>query len=331
MCKFIKAENAGNDYLYSFEKPWQKSTIVSLCSRRFGAGADGAVFIKKTDGAYFLTIFNADGNEADFCGNACITASKLLFDLDASKRLKFCIKTRAKRAESEICGKFVAIKTEGATPVLPDKNEKTLLKCLSRIKGVDYAGLFCAGNLHLVIKSCDLSRKFTDKAVKTINESGVFKDGVNVEFFRPSFSGINCGCRCGRRGFCNGGFCNNGGCNGGDCGCEGDKYGCARSAEITDGVDAVVFERGSGYTYACGSGALAIFACYNLVVRRVFGLKVKYKGGTLSVRKAENENCVKLIGTPHIVYRGEAVENFCGSRADFSSDKSLFSGGELCE
>ena len=48
MCKFIKAENAGNDYLYSFEKPWQKSTIVSLCSRRFGAGADGAVFIKKT-------------------------------------------------------------------------------------------------------------------------------------------------------------------------------------------------------------------------------------------------------------------------------------------
>ena len=171
-----------------------------------------------------------------------------------------------------------------------------------------------------------MSRKFTDKTVKIINESGAFKDGVNVEFFRPSFSGINCGCRCGRRGFCNGG-----GCNGGGCGCEGDKYGCARSAEITDGVDAVVFERGSGYTYACGSGALAIFACYNLAVRRVFGLKVNYKGGALSVRKAENENYVKLIGTPHIVYRGEAVENFCGSRADFSSGKSLLSGEELCE
>ena len=310
MCKFIKAENAGNDYLYSFEKPWQKSTIVSLCSRRFGAGADGAVFIKKTNGAYFLTIFNSDGSEADFCGNACITASKLLFDLDASKRFRFCIKTRAKQAEGEICGNFVAIKTEGATLVLPDQSEKTLLKRLSGIKGVDYAGLFCAGNLHLVIKSCDLSRKFTDKTVKIINESGVFKGGVNIEFFRPSFSGINCGCRCG---------------------CGSDKSDCGYSAKITDGVDAVVFERGSGYTYACGSGALAIFACYNLAVRRVFGLKVKYRGGALSVQKAENENCFKLIGTPRIVYRGEAVENFCGSRADFSSGKSLFSGEELCE
>lgn len=287
MCKFIKAENAGNDYLYSFDSVWRKSEIISLCSRRFGAGADGAVFIKKQNGAYFLKIFNADGSEADFCGNACITASKLLYDLNISKRFKFSLYTRAKKAEAEVCGEFVAIKTERAKFVAPDGKKRALLKRLSLIKNIEYAGIFNAGNLHLTIKTNDLSRAFTDKIVKIVYGGETFKNGVNIEFFRPSFSGINCGLNL--------------------------KIG-AKSAtndisRLTDGVDAVVFERGSGYTYSCGSGALAVFECYNLSTRCVSGLNVKYKGGVLKVQKCENS--VKLIGTPHAVYIGETHSEAC--------------------
>ena len=317
MCKFIKAESAGNDYLYSFEKPWQKSRIIAMCSRRFGAGADGAVFIEKQNGAYYLRIFNADGSEADFCGNACLTAAKLLYDLGLSKRFKFRLQTRAKKAEAEIYNGFSAIKTEGAKLKKTACAEKLLLNELRGTAGIEYADVFTAGNLHLTIKTANLSclsRKFTNGVIKKIDSCGVFKDGVNIEFFCPSFSGL--------RGFAAKGECG---------------YGRGVfNGKISDGVNAVVYERGSGYTYSCGSGALAIFACYNLCVRNVFGLSVKYDGGVLTVQRCENgensdglrsrfgksdfcgesaceEDRLKLIGSPKIVYSASALKNEAAS------------------
>ena len=329
MCKFIKAENAGNDYLYSFEKPWRKSRIIALCSRRFGAGADGAVFIQKQNGAYFLRIFNADGSEADFCGNACITAAKLIYDFGLSKRFRFCLQTRAKKVEAEILNGFSVIKTDGAKLKKPTPAENLLLNKLRAISGVEYVGIFFAGNLHLTIKTSDLShlsRGFTNALIKIVNSCGVFKGGINVEFFCPSFSGLR-----------------------GSAAAEelcSVNQGGAPDGKIADGVNAVVYERGSDYTYSCGSGALAVFACYNLCVRSVFGLSVKYKGGVLTVQRCKNcencENCensgclkyserlrrcdgyengfceksarentnfIKLIGTPETIYFGSVLKN----------------------
>lgn len=76
-------------------------------------------------------------------------------------------------------------------------------------------------------------------------------------------------------------------------------------------VRAVVFERGSGYTSSCGSGALAIFAQYNSAVRTIEKLTVKYDGGDLLVRLSEEgAGYVCLSGLPRVCFEGVISDEF---------------------
>ncbi len=81
-------------------------------------------------------------------------------------------------------------------------------------------------------------------------------------------------------------------------------------------VRAVVFERGSGYTSSCGSGALAIFAQYNSAVRATENLTVKYDGGDLLVRLSEKgEGYVCLSGSPRVCFEGVISDEFFDEKA----------------
>ncbi len=79
---FWKVEGSGNDFIIidlreptsqAFVKNYNRSDLVKrLCTRRFGVGADGAVFITapKKDGDFGWEFFNSDGTQASMCGNA---------------------------------------------------------------------------------------------------------------------------------------------------------------------------------------------------------------------------------------------------------------------
>ncbi|MBQ9513365.1 MAG: diaminopimelate epimerase [Clostridia bacterium] len=83
--KFTKMQGIGNDYIYfdcmkndllGFEKFAEK-----LSDRHFGIGGDGIVLIKKSDVADAkMQMFNADGSEGKMCGNAIRCVGKYLFD-----------------------------------------------------------------------------------------------------------------------------------------------------------------------------------------------------------------------------------------------------------
>ena len=80
MIPFVKAHACGNDFLILEEAHAQgQHTEIAkkLCSRHFGIGADGIEFLdRRSDGTYFLRLFNADGSEAELSGNGtrCVAA-----------------------------------------------------------------------------------------------------------------------------------------------------------------------------------------------------------------------------------------------------------------
>ena len=70
---FTKLQGAGNDFVLvetrDIERDWSR-LAVSICDRRFGVGADGLILLMPSDVAYCrMRIFNADGSEAEACGN----------------------------------------------------------------------------------------------------------------------------------------------------------------------------------------------------------------------------------------------------------------------
>lgn len=73
--KFSKYHGLGNDFVFIEDFAGQliergEELAKELCHRNFGIGGDGLVFITKMMGLYAMRIFNADGSEAEMCGNA---------------------------------------------------------------------------------------------------------------------------------------------------------------------------------------------------------------------------------------------------------------------
>ncbi len=83
--RFTKMHGAGNDYIYvdcfteTVRDPSKTARIVS--DRHFGVGSDGLVLILPSEKADFrMRMFNADGTEAEMCGNAIRCVGKYLYD-----------------------------------------------------------------------------------------------------------------------------------------------------------------------------------------------------------------------------------------------------------
>ncbi|MFO8002404.1 MAG: diaminopimelate epimerase [Marinilabilia sp.] len=79
--RFFKYEGTGNDFILIDNRDDRfdddKELIRKLCHRRFGVGADGLMFLERSDVAAFtMRYFNSDGNESTMCGNGgrCISA-----------------------------------------------------------------------------------------------------------------------------------------------------------------------------------------------------------------------------------------------------------------
>ncbi len=96
--RFTKMHGAGNDYIYvdttkyPIENPEELSKLWS--APHTGIGSDGLVLIGKSEKADFsMRIFNADGSEAMMCGNASRCIGKYLFDYHLTKKKEIALET----------------------------------------------------------------------------------------------------------------------------------------------------------------------------------------------------------------------------------------------
>ena len=98
--KFTKMHGAGNDYIYVdctqsvIDNPSQ--VAIDLSDRHFGVGSDGLILIKKSDKAdFFMEMYNADGSQGQMCGNGIRCVGKFVYDNGLTDKTTVTIDTLA--------------------------------------------------------------------------------------------------------------------------------------------------------------------------------------------------------------------------------------------
>ena len=260
--RFFKMQNCGNDYIFVFNRLNAKQ-IKLICNRNFGIGGDGVVYLYNKNGLFGYEIYNSDASKASFCGSVTLCLGLYLFKKYGIKNR--CLITDAGLKKVEVLKKLNGLKVgvEVGKPRFRynfnGKNgcvieqEFTLL-----IKGKTLnftGGVVNVGNLHLVInKACSPSMQ--EEIVNEINQSKIFKNGVNVEF-----------------------------------------------VQLKNGVAEVdVYERGSGKTLCCSSGACAVFAFFNKKGMVENELKIKFRGGNVITSMKNGK--VWVHSFPQFLYYG---------------------------
>ncbi len=98
--KFTKMQGCGNDYVYinCFEEKVEDAPALArkVSDRHFGIGADGLVLIKPSSRDDFtMEMYNADGSQGKMCGNAIRCVGKYVFDHKMTKKRELAVETLA--------------------------------------------------------------------------------------------------------------------------------------------------------------------------------------------------------------------------------------------
>ena len=93
--KFTKMQGCGNDYVYvngfteKIDQDKKPEVVRFLSDRHFGIGGDGVIFINPSDKADFeMEMFNADGTRSEMCGNGIRCVAKFVYDYGMTTKTK---------------------------------------------------------------------------------------------------------------------------------------------------------------------------------------------------------------------------------------------------
>lgn len=179
--KFTKMAAAGNDFIVMDSKISGNLAQLSerLCDRKYGIGADGVLLLEKSrKDSVKMRIFNADGSEAEMCGNGARCAAFF------TGRKNVLIETKAGIIESTVKGDNVKIKLTEPKNVKLDmavRINKRSLKVNFVDTGVPHAVIFVSGidkiDVVSIGRQVRYHRAFSPK-------------GTNVDFVEELESGL---------------------------------------------------------------------------------------------------------------------------------------------
>ncbi len=274
--KFTKMHGAGNDYVYvdCFAEPLPDDPAAlarRIAHRRFGVGGDGLILIRPSDVADArMQMFNADGSQAEMCGNGIRCVAKYVFDHGICPRETLRIETDAGvlPLDLEICqGRVDRVRVDMGEPILDGPRIPTTLlgnPIVNRelVVGGQALSVTCVsmGNPHCVI----FVERATDELVlglgPRIECDPRFPARVNVEFVE---------------------------------------------VESPTVVRQRTWERGSGETWACGTGASAVCVAGVLSAHTERRITNHLLGGDLELEWCERDNRVYMTGPAVEVFHGE--------------------------
>jgi diaminopimelate epimerase len=260
---FTKMHGCGNDYIYVVAldraPPADAPALARrLSRRRFSIGSDGLVFILPGERAPFrMRIWNADGSEAEMCGNAIRCVAKLLFDRGFTRETTIPIETGNGVLEVTVhveSGRVARATVSMGVPRL-EPGPLELSAGDERVSGT----IVSMGNPHFVLLDEDLSDERVLRLGPLIEKHERFPPRTNVEFVK---------------------------------------------LESPDRLRVRVWERGSGETLACGTGACAAFAAADVAGRTVGNVTVSLPGGDLECSWGGIEMPMLLSGPCEVAYEG---------------------------
>lgn len=278
MLKFTKMEGLGNDYVYvdainqTIENPSELSKKVS--DRHFGIGSDGLILISKSDIADFkMNIYNPDGSEAEMCGNGIRCLAKFVYDKKMTNKTSITVETLSgiKTLDLKIeKGKVSLVTVDMGEPIL-DADKIPVINGFKEksLNGIDFI------NVKVEFK------KFT--CVSMGNPHAIcFIDNINnidIAKIGPIIENNKC-------------FPN--------------KTNVEFIEIISKNeINMRVWERGTGETLACGTGACASVIASILNGYTDRKVTVNLLGGKLEIIWNKEDNHVYMKGPARTVYEGE--------------------------
>ena len=279
--KFTKMHGCGNDYIYvdgqAERIPAEKKPelVRRLSDRHFGIGGDGVIFINPSDVADFeMEMYNLDGSRAEMCGNGIRCVAKFVYDKKLTDKTSISICSFGKIKYLDLCvreGKVSTVKVNMGSPVLEAEEIPVIFDSGSADRAVIDEKIEVDG------------REYKRTCVSMGNPHAfVFMDEVStlpLDKIGPGFENHV-------------------------------RFPKRVNTEFVkvidrDNVEMRVWERGTGETLACGTGACATAVACILNGLTNEKVTVKLTGGSLDIRWDRKENLVYMTGPATTVFEGE--------------------------
>ena len=270
--KFWKMHGLGNDYVVIDNRDEKISAAkaaelaLKLCKRRFSVGADGVLFVSNSTVADVkMRIFNADGSEAEMCGNGIRCFAKYCYENDIARKSEVVVETLAGNKHTWLTvenGVVQSVMVDMGMPELerskiPMAGQGTFINEDLQVDGDAYkATCLSVGNPHCVIFVDSVDDLPVQRVGSKIENHQLFPKRTNVEF-----------------------------------------------AQVLSENEAKVrvWERGCGETLACGTGACATVVAGNLLKKLGGKVRVHLLGGDLEVEYADR---LLMSGAAEKVFEG---------------------------
>jgi diaminopimelate epimerase len=279
--EFHKYHGLGNDFVVvdlrhgeGTPSPLAPEVARRLCDRRLGIGADGVMGLlppAEVGNDARMRIINADGSEAEMCGNGIRCLAKFLYEHGGVSRRRVRIETLAGLRTCDLTlgpdGTVATVAVEMGAPEL----ERARIPMTGAGRFVDgwleVAGrsmrmtVVSMGNPHAVAFVDEEPLPLAEALGPLVEAHSAFPRRTNAEFVRVAADG---------------------------------------------GLEVAVWERGCGITFACGTGACAVAVAAVLTGRLAEGreVEVRLTGGTLHVTVAKGLTGVTMRGGAVEVYGG---------------------------
>ena len=272
--KFTKMHGIGNDYVYvnCFEETVENPSEVSkkVSDRHFGIGSDGLILIKPSEKADFeMEMYNADGSQGAMCGNGIRCVAKYVYDYGLTDKTNISVDTKSGIKYLDLTvtnGKVALVKVNMGQPEL--NAEK--IPMIYKKQQVMQQPLAVKDNIYEVT-AVSMGNPHVIVYMDQIRDLAIEKIGPDFEK-HPAFpEGVN-----------------------------------TEFVHVIDRktVEMRVWERGSGETLACGTGACAVAVACVLNGYTEEEVTVRLLGGELKIFWNRKENLVYMTGPAEVVFDG---------------------------
>ena len=280
--KFTKMQGIGNDYVYvnCFEETVKDPAAVAryVSDRHFGIGSDGLILIKPSDIADCeMDMYNLDGSQGAMCGNGIRCVAKYVYDYGIVKKEKISVSTKSGIKYLDLTvrnGKVALVRVNMGSPILTASQ----IPVVSSTEEMINAPLKVNGETYY-ITAVSMGNPHAIVYMTDVDHLDIGEIGPYFENHMAFPDRVN-----------------------------------TEFVEVLDDhtLKMRVWERGSGETLACGTGACAV-AVASILNGHVDGEKpvtVKLLGGDLEIFWDRQENLVYMTGSATTVFDGEIDLSF---------------------
>ena len=278
--EFTKMQGLGNDYVYvnclreTIKNPAEVSKFVS--DRHFGIGSDGLIMICPSKVADFeMQMYNADGSRGEMCGNGIRCVAKYVYDYGLTDKTHISVETLGGIKYLDLTvkdGKVALVRVDMGEPELAPEKIPIIMKGYS--DETDRV-------LNAQIKVDGKEYHMTGVSMGNPHDVVYIDDvqGLDIEKIGPKFENH-------------------------------ERFPQRINTEFARVIDRKtvemrVWERGSGETLACGTGACAVAVASILNGYTEREVEIRLLGGNLQIEWNEEDNHVYMTGPATVVFDGE--------------------------